>query len=123
MGAPAIEGARLEAIARPGTNSQSAAEVVQIQANQRREQPGKGRRGRGGHPAAPERRNDDAGGKRGDEPHRTGDRLVELQREIQDAEHRLNQLAIEAREFDSDQVDETDAPARVGRVPPGLGRP
>lgn len=37
------------------------------------------------------------------------DRLVDLQRQIQDAEHRLNLLAAETRELEAEQIDEADA--------------
>jgi site-specific DNA recombinase len=37
------------------------------------------------------------------------DRLVNLQRQIQEAEHRLSLLAVEGRELDADQIDEAGA--------------
>lgn len=37
------------------------------------------------------------------------DRLVDLQRQTQDAEHRLNLLAVETRELEADQIDDADA--------------
>jgi site-specific DNA recombinase len=112
VAAPAIEGAVLEAIGRLGTDSELVTEVVrqaQTQAAQRREQHGKDvavaeaalRHLNGAMTAL--------AGNTVLSPTVRLDRLLELQREIQDAEHRLNQLAIEATELDADQVDEADA--------------
>jgi len=46
------------------------------------------------------------------------DRLVDLQRQLQDAEHRLTQLAVESRELEADQIDEADASRALAEFHP-----
>lgn len=112
VSAPAIESAVLEAVSRLGADPQLAAEVVR----QAREQAVKRREQHGKDVAVAEsalrRLNAEMTALAGDAAMSSAarvDKLVDLQRQIQDAEHRLTQLAAEARELEADQIDEADA--------------
>ena len=112
VSAPTIESTVLEAVRRLGTNPQLAAEVVR----QAREQLAHRREQHGKEVAVAEatlRRlnaeTTELAGETAMNPTARVDRLVDLQRQIQDAEHRLTQLATEGRELEADDLDEADA--------------
>ena len=107
-----MENAVLEGVRRLGTDRQLAAEVVR----QAREQLAKRREQHGKDLAVAEstlrRLNTEMTALAADATMSATarvDRLVDLQRQLQDAEHRLSQLAVESRELDADQIDEADA--------------
>ncbi len=112
VSAPAMESAVLEAVRRLGTDPQLAAEVVRQTREQlahRREQHGKDVTVA---ESALRRLNAETTELAGDaalNPTARLDRLVDLQRQVQEAEHRLTQLAVESRELEADQINEADA--------------
>jgi site-specific DNA recombinase len=112
VSAPAMESAVIEAVRRLGTNPQLAAEVVrqaEAQLARRREQHQKDV---ALAESALQRLNAETTTIAGDSainPTARLDRLVDLQRQTQEAEHRLNLLAVETRELEADQIDEADA--------------
>jgi site-specific DNA recombinase len=112
VSAPTMENAVLEAVRKLGTDPQLAAEVVrqaEAQLARRREQHGKDV---GVAETALQRLNVETAKLAGDtamNPTARLDRLMELQRQIQQAEHRLSQLAVESRELEADQIDEAEA--------------
>lgn len=112
VSAPAMESAVLEAVRKLGTDPQLGAEVVRqatAQLERRREQHEKDV---AVAESALQRLNVETTALAGDtamDPTARLDRLVDLQRQIQEAEHRLNLLAVETLEIETDQVDEADA--------------
>ncbi|HZT32815.1 MAG TPA: recombinase family protein [Bryobacteraceae bacterium] len=112
VSAPAIESTVLEAVRRLGTDPQLAAEVVR----QAREQLAQRREQRAKDVAVAEAalrqlnaETIEVAGDTARDPTARVDRLVDLQRQVQEAEHRLTQLATEGREIEADHIDEADA--------------
>lgn len=121
VSAPAMESAVLEAVRKLGTDPQLAEEVVrqaEAQVARRREQHAKDV---SVAETALQRLNAETTKLAGDatmNPTARLDGLVDLQRQIQDAEHRLSQLAVVSRELEADQIDETEALRAVAEFHP-----
>jgi site-specific DNA recombinase len=121
VSAPTMESAVLEAVRKLGTDPQLAAEVVrqaEAQLARRREQHGKDV---GVSESALRRLNAETTELAGDAAMNSSarlDRLVDLQRQIQDAEHRLSQLAVESQELEADEIDEADALGALAEFDP-----
>jgi site-specific DNA recombinase len=123
VSAPAMESAVLGAVRKLGTDPQLAAEVVrqaEAQLARRREQH---KKEVALAESALQRLNVETTASAGDtamNPTMRLDRLVDLQRQTQEAEHRLNLLAVETRELEADQIDEADAMRALAEFHPVL---
>jgi len=121
VAAQAVENAVLEAIRRLGSNEQLAAEVVR----QAREHLAHGREEHGRDVAVAEaalrRLNTEVTAIAGDAVISSTarvDRLLDLQGQIQDAEHRLADLITEGRELEADQFDDADTVRALAEFDP-----
>lgn len=108
---PAIEKAVVDAMSRIGTDQQLAAEVVRQAREElvrRQEQHAKSMAIAESDLRRLNKRMATLAGDGGMSSTERVNSLVDLQSQIQAAEHRLNQLAIEGRELDADEIDEAE---------------
>ena len=121
VSAPAMESAVIDAVRKLGTDPQLAAEVVRqadAQLARRREQHGKDVAVAESALRRLNAETTELAGDTGMNPTARLDRLVDLQRQIQEAEHRLNLLAAENRELEADQIDDADALSALAEFHP-----
>jgi site-specific DNA recombinase len=116
-----MESAVLDAVRKLSTDAQLAAEVVrqaETQLARRREQHAKDVTAA---ESALRRLNAETTEVAGDtriNPTARLDRLVDLQRQVQDAEHRLNLLEVETRELEAEQIDKAEAASTLAEFQP-----